>query len=165
MQMLDPLHETIDHLFLAGLLARDGELVAVDLHHMAVAEFLVEHAVIDREFRSRAGRFRDQFAFDGHRRALAARKAAGEGIAARAGERRLLLVEAVACPAAAFGLTARAVGLGALPARRRIARAERFHIIEPRGTITAGSAPARAALGFGDLDAGRRQFVEEARRD
>src|ERR1700730_10329518 len=75
MQMLDPLHETIDHLFLAGLLEGDGELVAVDLHHMAVAEFLVEHAVIEREFRNRAGRFRDQFAFDGHWRALAARQA------------------------------------------------------------------------------------------
>jgi hypothetical protein len=43
--VLRPLDKTIDHLLLAGLLERDGELVAVDLHHLAVAEFLVEHAV------------------------------------------------------------------------------------------------------------------------
>src|ERR1700749_5100572 len=40
-----PLHKTIDHLFLAGLFEGDGELVAVDLCHLAVAEFLVNHAV------------------------------------------------------------------------------------------------------------------------
>ena len=43
--LLRPLHETIDHLFLAGLFEGDGKLVAVDLHHLAVAEFLVKHAV------------------------------------------------------------------------------------------------------------------------
>jgi hypothetical protein len=43
---LHPLHKAIDHLFLAGLFERDGELVAVDLHHLAVAELLVEHPVV-----------------------------------------------------------------------------------------------------------------------
>ncbi len=43
--MLDPLHETIDHLLLAGLFEGDRELVAVDLHHLAAAEFLVEDAI------------------------------------------------------------------------------------------------------------------------
>src|SRR5436305_350827 len=79
-----PLHKTVDHLFLAGLLERDGELVAIDLHHLAVAELLVKHAVIEREFGNRAGGFRDQFAFDGHRRALGAGEAAC-GAPARAG--------------------------------------------------------------------------------
>src|SRR6185369_16025170 len=84
---LRPLHETIDHLLLAGLLECDRQLVTVDLHHVAVAEFLVKHAVVEREFRNRAGGFRDQLAFDHHRAALVAREAAArEGIAARAGE-------------------------------------------------------------------------------
>src|SRR5205085_9896011 len=71
-----PLHKTIDHLFLAGLLEGDGELVAVDLHDMAVAEFLVEHAVVEREFRRGAGRFGDQLALDRQGCALAARETA-----------------------------------------------------------------------------------------
>src|SRR6476469_9245790 len=62
-------------------------------------------------------------------------------------------------------LAAGAVGLRALPARRRVAGAEGFHIVEPRGAVAAAAAPAGAALGFRDLDIGRRQFVEEARRD
>src|SRR5215211_6593193 len=80
---LNPLHETIDHLLLAGLLERDRQLVAVDLHHVAIAEFLVKHAVVERELRNRAGGFRDQLAFDHHRAAFVAREAAREGIAAR----------------------------------------------------------------------------------
>ena len=43
--MLDPLHKTIDHLLLARLFEGNGELVAVDLHHLAVAEFLVKDAI------------------------------------------------------------------------------------------------------------------------
>src|SRR5882757_6327019 len=85
---LSPLHKTIDHLLLAGLLEGNGELVAVDLDHVAVAEFLVKHAVVEREFGNRASGFRDQFALDHHRPALgtgetAARFAARRGIAAR----------------------------------------------------------------------------------
>ena len=72
-RLLHPLDETIDHLLLAGLLKRDGELVAVDLHHIAIAEFLVEDAVVKLKLRMGAGGFRHQLAFDGHRRALAAR--------------------------------------------------------------------------------------------
>src|SRR5439155_26391090 len=52
---LYPLGETIDDLLLAGLLERDRQLVAVDLHHVAVAEFLVKHAIVQREFRNGAG--------------------------------------------------------------------------------------------------------------
>src|ERR1700683_5848451 len=70
-----PLHKTVDHLFLAGLFERDGELVAVDLHHLAVAEFLVKHAIAERELRNGAGGFRDPCAFEGHGRALVAGKA------------------------------------------------------------------------------------------
>ena len=70
---LGPLHKTIHHLLLAGLFERDRELVAVDLDHMAVAEFLVEDAVVQREFRDRAGRFRDQLALDRYGSALLAR--------------------------------------------------------------------------------------------
>src|SRR5882757_3430211 len=78
-----PLHETVDHLFLAGLFERDGELVAVDLDHLAVAEFLVEHAVVQGKFRGGAGGFRDQLALDGHRAALVAGKSAAGCVAAR----------------------------------------------------------------------------------
>src|SRR6202011_1836099 len=73
---LHPLDKTIDHLLLAGLFKDDGELVAVDLHHLAVAEFLVEHAVVERKLRRGAGGLCYQFAFDGHWRALVAREAA-----------------------------------------------------------------------------------------
>ena len=40
-----PLDKTIHHALLAGLVERDGQLVAVDEFHVAVAEFLVKHAV------------------------------------------------------------------------------------------------------------------------
>src|SRR4051812_36162269 len=146
-----PLHKTVDHLFLAGLLEGDGELVAVDLHHMAVAELLVEDAVLQREF-GRGGGFRHQLALDHHGAALVARKAAGR-------ERRLVLAEAAAGLAAAVAI---AVGLGALPARRAVAGTEGFDVVEARGAVAA-AAPAGAALGFRDLDVLRRQLVEEAR--
>src|ERR1700722_4865026 len=155
-----PLDKTIDHLLLAGFFERDGELVAVDLRHLAVAEFLGKDAIAERELGSCAGGFRDQFALDGHGGALVAGKAAG--VAPR-GKRRLAFVEAAAGLSVAAALAALAVGLGALPARRRIAGAERLHIVEARRAIAATAAPARAALGFGNLDIRRRQFVEEAR--
>ena len=66
-----PLHKTIHHAFLAGLVEGDGELVAVDADDVAVAEFLVEHAVADREGGDGAGGFGDQLAFDGERAAAA----------------------------------------------------------------------------------------------
>ena len=60
-----PLDEAIHHALLAGLVERDGELVAVDGGDVAVAEFLVKHAVADGEGGDGAGRFRDQLALDG----------------------------------------------------------------------------------------------------
>jgi hypothetical protein len=66
-----PLHKTIHHALFAGLVEGDGELVAVDVDDVAVAEFLVEHAVADREGGGGAGGFGDQFAFDGERAAAA----------------------------------------------------------------------------------------------
>jgi hypothetical protein len=44
MRILHPLDETIDHLLLAGLLERDGELFVVNLYHLAVAKFLMKYA-------------------------------------------------------------------------------------------------------------------------
>src|ERR1043166_8032582 len=46
-----PAHEIVDHAFLAGFVEIDGELVAFDAAHEAVAEFLVEHAVAARILR------------------------------------------------------------------------------------------------------------------
>src|SRR3954466_4228969 len=111
-EALYPLHKTIDHLLLPCLLERDGELVAVDLHHLAVAEFLVEDAVVQGKFRYRAGGLCDQFAFDGHRTALVARPVATRG------ERRLAFIETAAGLAAAAAAALAAGALGALPARR-----------------------------------------------
>src|SRR5580700_8115397 len=75
-----PLHEAIHHLLLAGPVERDGELVALDVEHVAVAEFLVEHAVAGREGRNGAGGFRHQLAFDRERPPRApARRGAGPG--------------------------------------------------------------------------------------
>src|SRR6267142_2357680 len=135
---LRPLHETIDHFLLPGLLERDGELVAVDLHHVAVAEFLVKHAIVEREFRNRAGGFGDQLAFDHHRSALVAREAAGRFTAR--GEMRLVLLKAATGRSVATVLIARAVGLRALPARRGVAGAEGFDIVEARGAVAAAPA-------------------------
>src|ERR1700739_1263358 len=75
------LHKTIDNLLLAGLVEHDGKLVAVDLYHLAVAEFQVEPGVVRIEFRGGRGGLRDQLAFDGHRAALVAGEAC---VAARA---------------------------------------------------------------------------------
>src|SRR5215213_10009737 len=41
----DSLHEAVYHALFAGFVEGDGELVPVYRHHIAVAEFLVEHAV------------------------------------------------------------------------------------------------------------------------
>jgi drug/metabolite transporter (DMT)-like permease len=66
-----PLHEAIHHPLLARLVELDGELVAVDGGNVAVAEFLVEDAVADREVGDGAGGFGDELAFDGERKAWA----------------------------------------------------------------------------------------------
>src|SRR5205085_9603170 len=87
-----------------------------------------------------------------------------QSIAARAWELWLAFLKSAAGLAVSV-LAAGAVGLGALPARGRVAGAKGFHVVEARGAVAAAAAPARAALGFRDLDIGRRQLVEEARRD
>jgi len=43
------LDEAVEHLLRPGLLEFYVQLVAVDRHHAAVAELLVEHALADRE--------------------------------------------------------------------------------------------------------------------
>src|SRR3954471_13922110 len=117
-----PLHETVDHLLLAGLFERDGKLVTIDFHNLAVTEFLVKHAIFQFELRGGPGRFGNQLALDRHRAALVARKAAG--IAARR-EWRLAFVESGSGLAIA-AFASRAVGLRALPAWGRIAGTERL---------------------------------------
>src|SRR5262249_5516637 len=107
---------------------------------MAIAELLVKHAIIQRKFGHCAGGFRDQLALDGQRRSLLAGEAA-ELVARRIGS--LLPLEA---PARLSAAAARAIGLRALPARRRVAGAEGFDIVEARGAVAAGAAPAPAAF-------------------
>src|SRR5262249_394667 len=58
-----PLDETVDHPLLAGLVELDEKLVAVDHADLAVAEFLVEHALAHGIGRC-AGRFCDELTFD-----------------------------------------------------------------------------------------------------
>jgi hypothetical protein len=55
-----PLDETIHHALLARLVELDGELVAVDGGDVAVAEFLVEDAVAEREGGDGTGGFGDE---------------------------------------------------------------------------------------------------------
>src|SRR5262249_8756218 len=74
---------------------------------------------------------------------------------------RLLLVKT----ATAFSVAVAGFGLRALPARRRVARPERPHVVEARRAIAAGPAPSSASLGLRDLDGRGRQFVEKSRRD
>src|SRR5579862_5777860 len=61
---LCPCHEAVQHLLLSGAVEGDGEFVALDMHNIAAAELLVEHAVANRECRHRAGRFCHQLALD-----------------------------------------------------------------------------------------------------
>src|SRR5215470_4592578 len=46
---LQPFHKAVHNAFFARLVEGDGELVAVDGHHVAIAEFLVKHAVAHHE--------------------------------------------------------------------------------------------------------------------
>src|SRR5215212_2002677 len=150
-----PLHKTVDHLLLAGLFERDGKLVAIDFHDMAVTEFLVKHAVFQFEFRDGPGRFGNQLALDRHWGALVAREAAG--IAARR-EWRLAFVESGSGLAIA-AFASRAVGLRSLPAWGRIAGTERLHIVEARWSVATATAPSGAALRLRDLHIRCRQLV------
>ncbi len=85
-----PLDEAVHHALLAGLVERDGKLVAVDGDDIAVAELQVEHAVADREVGDRAGRLGDQLALDGERGAAALWR-----LARRGGGRRLVVMSFV----------------------------------------------------------------------
>src|SRR5215475_12637988 len=121
LRVLSPFDKRVDHALLARLVESDEELVAFDRDDVAVAEFLVEHALADAVRRGRTGRARHQFAVDRHR---AAPPRCALAVASRLVEPALL----------------GAVRLGALPSRRLIVRAEGFHCIEPRGH----AAPAEA---------------------
>src|SRR5579883_1177393 len=132
-----PAHEAVHHPLLAGLVERDGELIALDPDHVAVAEFLVKHAIADRKGRDRPGRFRHQLALDGERRAHRPLRDARRGLHA-VRRRRGVLVEVVL--GRVVELPAPAARLGALPARRRIGRAEALHLVEARGGVAREAA-------------------------
>src|SRR5207249_11227408 len=75
--VLHPPYPAIERLLLASLVEQDGQLVALDRDHVAIAEFLMEHPVADRELGARAGRLGDELALDGERAgATGAREAA-----------------------------------------------------------------------------------------
>src|SRR5207237_2622444 len=115
----------------AGAVEGDGELVAVDRDHVAVAEFLVEDAVAGGEGGCRAGRFGDQLALDGER-AAAALRGGSEALRSRAGLVGRRVIAAVVLEAAA-GAAHAAARLRALPAGGAVARAEMRHLVEARG--------------------------------
>ena len=69
-----PLDETVDHLLLAGLVEIYRQLIAVDLRHPAIAEFLVEHTFADRKPQALGGACRNQRALDGERLAQGRRR-------------------------------------------------------------------------------------------
>src|SRR5581483_2132315 len=158
-----PLHERIHHALFAGLVEGDGELVAVDGGDVAVAEFLVKDALADGESGAGAGRFGDELAFDHQRAALlCATRADPAGFAGqdirpavvlpRSVPRRARLVEAAHPPAA----------LRALPAGRRVARAESGHLVEAAGAVARHAEAAGTARRLRHLDIFRRQLVEKA---
>jgi hypothetical protein len=56
-------HKTVDHL-LSPAFSKAMVSLLPSIFTMAVAEFLVKHAVVQRELGDGAGGFRDQFALD-----------------------------------------------------------------------------------------------------
>src|SRR3954465_5589187 len=141
MQASRPLHKTVHDLLLPRLVEGDGELVAVDLGDAAIAEFLVEDAVGEGEFRGRAGGFGDELALDRQRPAATRGEAAEIGRGRLGRKRRGLFLKAAAAAIAAPAAATIAIGLGALPAGGRIGGAERFHVVEAGGAVAAGAAP------------------------
>src|SRR5262249_40600878 len=168
-----PLDKAIHHPLLPRLVELDGELVAVDGGDVAVAEFLVEDAVADRELGDGAGGFGDELAFDGARKArarLAARACVhAPSLAPTRGRGPCRVVHR----SIAIGITLAVVietamaepapRLRALPAGRAVARAEMGHLVEARAAGIAVSG--KATFGFRHLHVRLRQFVEEARGD
>src|SRR6476620_1027102 len=106
------LDERIDHLLLPGLVEIDGELVAVDMRHVAIAEFLVKHSDADLDPRAFGRARRDQRPVDG---------------------------DGLACAGRSLLAAARAIALRALPARCLVeARGEQIlRGVEPARTVAA----------------------------
>src|SRR5581483_11058781 len=130
--------EAVHNALAAGLVEVDGELVAVDLGDMAVAELLVEDALAQLEARARGRGGGHQLALDGHR-------------TLRAG-----LV--VAAP----------LLLGALPAERGVAAGEAgARLLEAAAAVRVVPAAAGNAVRaprLDHLDVRLGQLVDEARR-
>src|SRR5207237_1091425 len=150
------------HAFFAGLVERDGELVAVDMRHIAVAELLMKDAVAGSEGGDRPGRFGNEFALDGERGAAFDRAARWSPLR-RDGRIGLLEVIGVRFEndVRVVEAAARLACLRALPAGRRVVGTEALHRVEARAELLAEIA--EAALRLGHLDIGLGQFVEEAR--
>src|SRR6516162_8550005 len=156
-----PFHKAVHHPLLASLVELHDQLVAVDRGDVAVAEFLVEHAIAHGKGGDGAGRFGDQLAFDGERKtaprltARAAMNAPSRSGASGIGHHIVINGVRVGI------LVEAAPALRALPARRAVARAEMGHLVETRG---AGVAVAgEAAFRRSHLHMRLRQLVEEAR--
>src|SRR5262249_30866549 len=125
-----PLHKAVHHPLLAGLVELHDELVAVDRGDVAVAEFLVEHAIADGKWRDGADRFGHQLAFDGERETaprLASRAAMNAtSLSSASGIGHHIVINGVR-----VGIFIEAApALCALPARRAIARSEMGHLVE-----------------------------------
>src|SRR5437870_4387998 len=168
--VLHPPYPAIERLLLASLVEQDGQLVALDRDHVAIAEFLMEHPVADRELGARAGRLGDELALDGERAGATGAGEAGHALDgrpfSRAWARCVIARDRVLVVLALLLLEATRAGgalLRALPARRAVARAEMRHVVEARGAVIAATHAAEAAFGFGHLDMRLRQLVEEAR--
>src|SRR5690606_1570379 len=127
--------EALQDLLGAGLLEIDGQLVALDLDHLAIAEFEVEHPLAQREVAGLAAQIHragDQFPLDGQR---------------------------AAAPAAGL------VGAGALPAGGFIDAFEGVRLVEAAGRAPAIAIAAIGGAGIAHLHHVGGQFVEEARGD
>src|SRR5262245_13277023 len=129
------LNEAVDDPLPPRLFEVDDELIAVDFRHPAVAELLMKNA-LPRRIASGSARGGHQFAFQSERCA------------------RLAAVHALP------------LLLGALPTGRGIATAEAARrLIKAAGAIgVVAAATAEVALRNGDLDVGRRQLIDKARR-
>src|ERR1043165_8482532 len=119
------LDEAVHDPLLAGLIERNRELVAVDMRHIAISKLLMEDAVAEAERGHGPGRFGDQFTLDGEG------QAALWCLCSRLfGMHRLnVLILGVVFPPF-LEPAARLARLRALPAWRRVVRAEALHFVE-----------------------------------
>src|SRR4051795_6983483 len=111
MQASRPLHKTVHDLLLPRLVEGDGELVAVDPGDAAIAEFLVEDAIGEGEFRGRAGGFGHQLALDRQGPTAARGEAAEIGRGRLGRKRRAVSLEPAAAAIAAPAAATIAIGL------------------------------------------------------